>query len=164
MRWLSDETGEEYRLLSESEWEYAARGGSSAARYWGEEEAGQCRYANGGDKATKGRYSDLKWDVASCNDGHVHTAPVGSFEANGYGLHDVLGNVWEWVEDCPNGSYAGAPSDGSAWESGDCSRRVLRGGSWIDRPRYLRSTDRSSLSTRFRVSINGFRIARTLTP
>ena len=162
--WLSRETGKEYRLLSESEWEYVARGGSGTARYWGEGEAGQCRYANGADKAVKGSYGDWKWEAASCNDGHVHTAPVGSFAANGYGLHDVLGNVWEWVEDCWNEGYAGAPSDGSAWESGDCSRRVLRGGSWGSGPGNLRSALRFRLASGNRSDSFGFRVARTLAP
>ena len=143
VRWLSGKAGAKYRLLSESEWEYVARGGTVTARYWGEGESGQCRYANGGDKATKRRDSDWPWAIASCDDGHARTAPVGRYEENGFGLHDVLGNVWEWVEDCWNGSYAGAPSDGSAWGSGDCDRRVLRGGSWDYFPRYLRSALRS---------------------
>ena len=160
--WLSKETGKEYRLLSEAEWEYAARGGSGTARYWGE--GSQCRYANGADRALKERYSGWKKNVAPCSDGHVHTAPVGSFGANGYGLHDVVGNVWEWVEDCWNGSYAGAPSDGSARESGDCSRRVHRGGSWFNAPWSLRSADRLRLTSGDRHSDSGFRVARTLTP
>ena len=162
VEWLSRETGEEYRLLSEAEWEYVARGGSGRARYWGED--GQCGYANGADRALKGRYSDWKWEVASCNDGHVHTAPVGSFASNGFGLYDVLGNVWEWVEDCWKESYAGAPSDGRAWESGNCGRRVLRGGSWDDVPWYLRSASRGRDATGNRYDDFGFRVARTLTP
>ena len=162
VEWLSRETGDEYRLLSEAEWEYVARGGSGRARYWGED--GQCGYANGADRALKGRYSDWKWEVASCNDGHVHTAPVGSFASNGFGLYDVLGNVWEWVEDCWKESYAGAPSDGRAWESGNCGRRVLRGGSWDDVPWYLRSASRGRDATGNRYDDFGFRVARTLTP
>ena len=158
--WLSGETGEAYRLLSESEWEYVARAGTETARYWGESERGQCRHANGADAASV----DLGWGAASCNDGHVRTAPVGSFSANAFGLHDVLGNVWEWVEDCWNESYRGAPTDGSAWESGDCDRRVLRGGSWGDEPRDLRSADRFWGTTGVRVDDVGFRVARTLTP
>ena len=160
--WLSRETGEEYRLLSEAEWEYVARAGSKGARYWGGSEAGQCGHANGADKEAKKRYGN--WRVVSCNDGRVHTAPVGSYGANGFGLHDVLGNVWEWVEDCWNGSYAGAPSDGSAWETGNCGRRVLRGGSWIDGPGVLRSASRYRDTTGDRRSDIGFRVARTLTP
>ncbi len=162
VEWLSRETGEEYRLLSEAEWEYVARAGSRGARYWGGSEAGQCGHANGADKEAEKRYGN--WTVVSCNDGHVHTAPVGSYGANGFGLQDVLGNVWEWAEDCWNGSYAGAPSDGSAWETGDCGRRVLRGGSWVNGPRFLRSAIRYWSSTGYRINLDGFRVARTLTP
>ena len=162
--WLSRETGEEYRLPSESEWEYAARAGTSTSRYWGEGESGQCRHANGGDESMKERYSDWRWTVASCPDGHVHAALVGSFAANDWGLQDVLGNVREWTEDCWNDSYAGAPSDGSAWEYGDCARRVLRGGSWGAGPSGLRAANRSSNTTDNRFDGNGFRVARTLAP
>ena len=154
--WLSGETGESYRLLSESEWEYAARSGTSTARYWGESESGQCRYANGADAST-----DFDWRTG-CDDGYSRTAPVGSFAANVFGLHDMSGNVFEWVEDCWNGSYSGAPRDGSAWESGNCSARVLRGGSWFDYPRDLRSAVRFRLETGGRGSVIGFRVARTL--
>ena len=162
--WLSSKTGKSYRLLSESEWEYVARAGTSTARYWGEGEANQCRHVNGADRTLKERYSDWKWITAGCRDGHVHTAPVGSFVANGYGLHDVLGNVWEWTMDCWNESYAGSPTDGGAWESGDCSRRVLRGGSWFSFPRNLRSAIRFRYSSANRDLDYGFRVARTLTP
>ena len=148
--WLSDETGAEYRLLSESEWEYVARARTETARYWGENEREQCRYANGND------------DRVPCSDGHEYTAPAGSLEPNDFGLYDVLGNVWEWTEDCRNESYAGAPGDGSDWRSGDCSLRVLRGGTWNDEPENLRSATRSSLSTDRRGSYLGFRVARTL--
>ena len=162
--WLSRETGEEYRLLSESEWEYVARAGSKGARYWGGSEVGQCRHANGVDGALKRHYSDWKWKSASCNDGHVHTAPVGSYGANGFGLQDVLGNVFEWVEDCWNDNYRGAPSDGSAWETENCGGRVLRGGCWDDVPRHLRSANRIRSTAGNRNYGNGFRVARTLTP
>ena len=158
VRWLSGKTGKKYRLLSEAEWEYVARAGTRTARYWGEGESGLCRYANGADAST-----DFDWRTG-CNDGHARTAPVGSFHANGYQLHDVLGNVTEWVEDCRNDSYAGAPRDGSAWESGECSRRVLRGGSWVDAPRNLRSASRYWLTAGDRDDYAGFRVARTLTP
>ena len=160
--WLSRETGEEYRLPSESEWEYAARAGTATARYWGDDESRQCRHANGADASAKERYSD--WTAASCRDGHAHTAPVGSFATNGWGLHDVLGNVWEWTEDCWNNSYAGAPSDGSAWEYGECSERVLRGGSWDSEPSVLRAAVRFWNSTGDRNYNVGFRVARTLAP
>ena len=163
VRWLSRVTGEGYRLLSESEWEYVARGGTKTARYWGEREAGQCRHGNGADGALKRRYRDWEWATAGCDDGHVHTSPAGSFSSNGFGLHDVLGNVWEWVEDCWHESYAGAPADGSVWTSGgDCSRRVLRGGSWYSGPMVLRSADRDGVHAGNRSIGVGFRVARTL--
>ena len=184
--WLSRETGAEYRLPSESEWEHAARAVTAMARPWGEDESGQCRHANGADASLKDRHSDWPWSAVSCRDGHVHTAPVGSFAANGWGLHDMLGNVWEWTGDCWNGSYAGAPGDGSAWqhgrccrslvrrlrflyegdgsawEHGRCCRRVLRGGSWSSGPRGLRSAFRRWADTGDRAYNFGFRVARTL--
>ena len=163
--WLSRSTGRRYRLLSESEWEYVARAGTVTARWWGEGESGQCRHANGADASAKERHPHPGWTVPSCRDGHVHTAPVGSFAANVWGLHDMLGNAWEWTGDCWNGSYAGAPADGSAWEYGSCSGRVLRGGAWYNLvPRYLRSAYRSRFSSGGRNFIVGFRVARTLTP
>ena len=162
--WLSRKTGKSYRLPSESEWEYAARAGTLTARYWGEGESGQCGHANGADASAKERYLDWKWPVSSCRDGHVHASPVGSFGANGWGLHDMLGNAREWTEDCWNGSYEGAPSDGSAWEYGDCDRRVLRGGSWFYSPSLLRAAYRGRSATGDRSNVSGFRVARTLTP
>ena len=128
VKWLSRETGKTYRLLSEAEWEYVARGGTKTSRYWGEDVVGQCRHANGLDRSAKNRYP--KWKAVECDDGAVHTSAVGQYKANGFGLHDVSGNVWEWVADCWNGHYNGAPADGSAWTSGHCDRRVVRGGSW----------------------------------
>ncbi len=161
VRWLSVETGAEYRLLSESEWEYAARGGMDTSRYWGRSESGQCKHANGADRSAKAVYDD--WLVAACDDGHVHTSPAGSFRANRYGLYDVLGNVWEWVEDCWHDSYRGAPSDGRAWTTGgDCARRVLRGGSWYLKPWSLRSANRGWDESGLRDILVGFRVARTL--
>ena len=161
VEWLRGKTGKGYRLLSESEWEYVARGGTRSARYWGEGERGQCRYENGADESARRQYSHWTGAV-SCDDGYVHTSPVGRYEANGYGLHDVLGNVWEWVEGCWNESYDGAPADGSAWMSGFCDAQVLRGGSWRDEPRDLRSANRNGDYTVIRSSYVGFRIVRTL--
>ena len=146
--WLSSETGEAYRLLSEAEWEYVARAGTRT-RYWWGDEIGRNRANCAG--------CGSRWDGGQ-------TAPVGSFSANGFGLHDVHGNVWERVEDCWNVSYRGAPSDGSAWESGNCSRRVVRGGSWVDDPRSLRSANRIRSSFGYRDRYAGFRVARTFTP
>ena len=155
-QWLSRETDKRYRLLSEAEWEYVARAGTRAARYWGAGAAEQCRYANGADVSTEFERK------IGCNDGHPRTAPVGEYEANRFGLYDVLGNVWEWVEDCWNESYADAPRDGRVWERGNCSRRVLRSGSWDDRPGLLRSANRARRTSDYRGSYLGFRIARSL--
>ena len=148
--WLSAETGQRYRLLSEAEWEYVARAGTETARYWGETEAGRCSYANGLDS------------YAPCNDGYEYTAPVGSFAPNAFGLYDVLGNVWEWTEDCWNESYAGAPTTGSARQSGDCSHHVLRGGSWGLTPEIIHSTFRIEEPAVSRSTAVGFRVARTV--
>ena len=164
VEWLSRKTSEEYRLLSESEWEYVTRAGTRTSRYWGDSETGLCAHANGADRTLKERYSDWEWSVAACRDGAVHTSAAGVYEGNGFGLHDMHGNVWEWVQDCWNESYAGAPRDGSAWERGDCFNRVLRGGSWYVKPRLLRSAYRSRSSTGDRDISSGFRIARALTP
>ena len=165
--WLSRETGEEYRLPSESEWEYAARAGTTMAQPWGEDGSDQCRHANGADASLKERYSVLP--AAWCRDEHVHTAPVGSFAANAWGLHDMLGNVSEWTEDCWHGNYSGAPSDGSAWHgstggSTGCGLRVLRGCSWFYDPLCLRAAFRYAGAVGLRDSNNGFRVVQTLAP
>ena len=146
--WLSRQTGQTYRLLSEAEWEYVARAGASTAYSWG----------NGiGSNRANCEGCGSQWD-------DDRTAPAGSFSANAFGVHDMHGNVWEWVEDCWNESYAGAPSDGSAWRSGDSDWRVLRGGSWYNYPRNLRSADRNWLTTGHQNLNYGFRVARTLPP
>ena len=145
--WLSETTGKTYRLLSESEWEYAARGGTDAAYFWGSEpEPGRANCARcGGEWAGK------------------KTAPAGSFAPNGFGLFDMLGNVWEWVEDCGHASYDGAPADGSAWlRAGDCRFRMLRGGSWDDAASRVRSAIRYWELAETRGDMIGFRVAATL--
>ena len=158
--WLSRETGEAYRLPSESEWEYAARAGTTTKYHFGNEESGLCRYGNHADAS-----SGFSWRNQGCSDGvGLGTAPVGSYGANGFGLHDMHGNVWEWTVDCWNDGYAGAPSDGRAWERGDCAKRVLRGGSWGSSPGLLRSASRYWGAPGSRGSSFGFRVARTLTP
>jgi len=161
--WLSRKTGKTYRLLSEAEWEYAARAGSTTKYHFGDSESLLCRYANGADLTVKRSNPSWTWTVASCDDGYFYTAPAGSFQPNAFGLYDVHGNVWEWVQDCLNESYAGAPSTGRAWEAGDCSWRVLRSGSWGVEPRYQRSADRFwSPSTNRSIGNFGFRLSRTL--
>lgn len=159
--WLSRETGHEYRLLSESEWEYAARAGTATARFWGESDARQCAYANGADASTWITYA------AECNDGHAQTSPAGRFRVNGWGIRDMIGNAAEWVEDCWHRSYADAPSDARAWlreGGGDCSHRVVRGGSWRSYSSDLRSASRDEKHSRSRANFTGFRVARSISP
>jgi len=146
LRWLSEKTGFEYRLPSEAEWEYAARAGSDTVFWWGDD-IGQSR--------------------ANCKDcgsawAEKGPAPVGSFEPNPFGLHDVHGNLWEWTADCWNTSYKNAPADGRAWTKGDCIARVLRGGAWHLDAEYMRAARRSKYDRDVRYYLNGFRVARTL--
>lgn len=162
--WLRSETGEPYRLLSEAEWEYVARAGSSDGRYWGESSSGQCRYANGADQSLERLDDENEYTSVSCDDGFPYFGPIGTFIPNGYGLYDVLGNVYEWVEDCYHESYVGAPNDGTASKTGDCSRRVTRGGSWSTGPGQMRSAARKGREAGGRWSNFGFRVARTLKP
>ena len=145
IQWLNSRTGGHYRLPSEAEWEYAARAGSSTKYSWGNSIGSNRANCNG---------CGSPWDDDD------RTAPAGSFSANAWGLHDMHGNVWEWVEDCWNGSYAGAPSDGRAWTQGDCSPRVIRGGSWDYEPRYLRSASRNWFTRSYRYAYLGFRLVQ----
>src|SRR5262249_44266951 len=123
--WLSTQTGRDYRMLSEAEWEYAARArtapGSYPRFYFGDDEAGRCSYGNGGGPSMPGLPILPVLRNKACSDGvSVGTAPVGQYKPNAFGLYDMLGNVSEWVEDCFHDSYIGAPTDGAAWTSGRC--------------------------------------------
>jgi formylglycine-generating enzyme required for sulfatase activity len=134
--------------LTEAEWEYAARADKQTAYFWG---------------------NDVGKDNANCNgcgsqwDGR-QTSPVGSFTPNAFGLYDMAGNVWQWVQDCYHDNYYGSPADGSSWTTGDCSRRVVRGGSWNYNPQSLRSASRHRGTADNRDDNAGFRVGRTLTP
>jgi formylglycine-generating enzyme required for sulfatase activity len=143
--WLAQKTGRSYRLPSESEWEYAARAGTTSAFWWG-------RDAGSGH--------------ANCTDCVAppanQTMPAGSFRPNGFGLYDVAGNAAEWVEDCWNDNYRGAPGDGSAWTTGQCQERVLRGGSFASKATLIRSAARFRYDADVRYYANGFRVARAL--
>jgi formylglycine-generating enzyme required for sulfatase activity len=142
LAWLSEKTNQPYRLLSEAEWEYACRTGTTRRYSWG-------------DDPPTPEQANFAMNVGK-------TTEVGSYPANPWGLHDMHGNVWEWVQDCWNKSHTGAPTGGSAWTSGNNSRRVLRGGSWNDEPENLRSALRYGWFTDYRSSYIGFRVARTL--
>ena len=137
---LSAKTGKTYRLPSEAEWEYACRAGGRH-EYCGSNSADEVSWYSG-------------------NSGNA-THPVAGKQANAWGLHDMSGNVWEWTEDCWNQNYSNAPTEGSVWTSGDCSLRVVRGGSWGSVPRLLRSAFRFRFTAANRLSIGGFRVART---
>jgi len=146
--WLSQMTGQPYRLLTEAEWEYADRAGTTTVYYWGDE-------IGSGNADCIGCGSN--WDSQQ-------TSPVGSFKPNAFGLFDMAGDVWQPVQDCDHGDYTEAPTDGSAWTSGDCERRVIRGGSWFDEFRSLRSANHSRVPPGFRNGSLGIRVGRTLTP
>ena len=160
--WLNQRSGATYRLPSEAEWEYAARAGSVTERFWGEEADKACDFANVHDEVSKAENTGFDWTHHKCRDGYAQTAPVGAYRPNAIGLYDILGNVWEWTQDCWNASYKGAPADGSAWEAGNCVVRVVRGGSWFINPQLVRSASRFRF-TADDASFNlGFRLARTL--
>ena len=169
--WLSAQTGVDYRLPSEAEWEYAARAGSSARFYSGDDLSLLCRYENHPDMSLKepGKKGEsrarLGWYNLACSDGLGEgTAAVGSYQPNAFGVYDIVGNVSEWVQDCVNNSYRGAPRDGSAWLSGNCSSRLVRGGDWGGIFHYMRISERDPLPLDWRSNSTGFLIARTITP
>ena len=149
--WLSRKSGKSYRLLTESGWEYVARAGTTTV------------FSTGPSINSQQANYDANYAYAGSVMGvsRNRTVEVGSFQPNAFGLYDVHGNVWEWTEDCWNGNYNGAPSDGTAWTSGDCSRRVLRGGSWNVNPRGLRSANRGRSAASDRNGVSGFRVSRT---
>ena len=167
--WLKERTGRTYRLLSEAEWEYAARAGRPSIRHWAGVE-NQCAYENGADGTARQEYSD--WTVADCNDGFVHAAPGTDehFRPNPWGLYHMLGNVSEWTEDCWHSSYVGAPNDGSPWGS-DCEshgdddeiKHVARSGSWASTPRGVRASIRFPYDPAEARNDVGFRVAVQIT-
>ena len=158
--WLSRKTGQSYRLLSEAEYEYVNRAGTSTAYWWGDDADAACSYANGADLDIKAAVPNAT--TVNCHDGYTYTSPVGHFRPNGFGLHDTTGDVWSWVQDCYADSYGATPTNGSAMNGGNCGLRVVRGGSWNDDPRDLRSGTRDGYSADVRLNAVGFRVARTL--
>jgi formylglycine-generating enzyme required for sulfatase activity len=150
--WLSNKAGQTYRLLTEAEWEYAARAGTTTP------------FATGSTLTT----NDANFDGTNTYGGSAkgeyrqRTVEVGSFPSNAFGLHDMHGNVWEWIADCYADTYVNAPSDGSASAEVDDCPRVMRGGSWIDSPRVLRSANRGFVPSNTRFIYRGFRVAKSL--
>ena len=161
-KWLSAETGFRYRLPSASEWEYAARAGAEVAQPWSPNEFGACAFANVADRSAVHRYPG--WQIFPCDDGYVNTSPVGSFKPNPFGLSDMLGNVFQWTQDCWHSDYVGAPVDGSARTDGTCAARELRGGSWFSSPAYVRVNYRNHFAVDYRTSSVGIRLVRVTGP
>lgn len=162
--WLAKKTGRPYRLASDAEWEYAARAGTATLRYWGDSVAETCVSANVADASAVHAGSmahESPYDF-ECNDGYAYTSPSGAFKPNAFGLYDMMGNMWQWVEDCWNENYKGAPSDGSAMMAGDCSKHSERGGSWASHPRSIRSAYRIPDDHDNRSNDSGFRVALTV--
>jgi formylglycine-generating enzyme required for sulfatase activity len=150
--------GRAYRLPTEAEWEYADRAGTTTRFYWGDSAEIACRYGNTADESAKRAYPFLK--TVACDDGFAATSPVGSFPPNGFGLYDMAGDVFDWIQDCWHPSYDGAPADGSAWTTGDCHEHVIRGGSLGHVPRLMRSAYRFKDPVEHRSVFLGFRLAR----
>ena len=181
--WLKRKTGRDYRLLSEAEWEYAARaptgpiperttwcgcGGrtivSAYPRYFfGNDDRQMCRYANGLDVQARMRVAGMQhWPAFSCSDRFAYTSPVGTYLPNAFGLYDMLGDVWQWTQDCYTENYLEAPTDGSARFEGACQDHVRRGGSWSSVPWHLRAAMRMKDVAAGHNDSSGIRIARTI--
>lgn len=153
--WLSVETGHRYRLLREKEWEYAARGGTTTARWWGDGHANLCAHANGADQRFERTNPGDKQANLTCDDGYAATSPVDRFPTNPFGLHDMLGNAWQWTAECFKERH-----DAPDPVESRCERRVIRGGSWHNAPNVLRAATRFWLAPNNRSSSVGFRVAR----
>jgi len=158
--WLTDTTGQAYRLPTEAEWEYVARAGTGSEFPWGELGAPGCLHANIYDQSAATEFG-FPWEGEACDDGFAAAAPVGQFLANRFGVFDIVGNVWEWTQDCYQEYYPAEPINGRAVEvSGDCESRTVRGGSWITHISRQRPTFRGRDPQEAKYSYFGFRVAR----
>jgi hypothetical protein len=158
---LAKRTGQKYRLPSEREWEYAARAGTKTARYWGETSDQQCSYANGADQTYKASTPDDP-GYLDCNDGFKFTAPVGTYKPNAFGLYDMLGNSFDFTQDCLAGGYDGQDHKGAVVGGGSCEKYVIRGASWGRPPNDLRSAKRTGMAPDVRSVTNSLRLVREL--
>ena len=163
IQWLKSITGKSYRLPSEAEWEYVAQSGTKRARYFGIPPTKTCEFGNGYDETAEREY-EFGWRTLPCSDGEPSLAKVGSYKPNSFGVYDMLGNVWEWVEDClnPNWRHSRASINGQPFTDGECDQRAYRGGSWLtNQPYYLRTAERYKYLGTKHIDL-GFRVALDL--
>ncbi len=160
-KWLSGKTGHIYRLPTNSEWEYAARAGRGMNRFFDIPPPEVCKHGNVYDQTAHKEF-EFEWQPMPCSDGQAVTAPVGQYLPNAFGLYDVIGNVFEWTEDCASPNWRGAPGNGAPWVEGDCSLRGYRGASWItNEPYYLVESSRFKFLGA-RENDLGFRVVREI--
>lgn len=163
--WLARKTGRPYRLISEAEWEYAARAGTTDVRPWPGGREATCRYANVSDNTRVRAHDKLKRDPTTafdCDDGYVHTSPGNAFPPNPLGVSDLLGNTWSWTADCFNDSHGGRPVDARARTDGDCKNYMIKGGSWAANTADLRPAQRGRDPVGYRATYIGLRVALSL--
>ncbi|GAB5486940.1 MAG: formylglycine-generating enzyme family protein [Parasphingorhabdus sp.] len=162
-KWLSEKTGKPYRLLSATEFEYAARAGTRGPWYWGTSQRDACKHANVADDVFRRNFDHAP--LFKCDDGYEHTAPVATYEPNAWGLHDVLGNVYEWTDDCLHRDPSNIPTDGRAWlaeDGGECDRRVPKGGSWVSGTDWVRAAAQAGDRAVYHSQLLGFRVGMTM--
>lgn len=163
--WLAEKAGKPYRLPSSTEFEYATRAGTRGPWFWGTANADACEYANVADNVFRRNFQYAP--VFNCDDGYEYTAPAASYTANPWGLHDMLGNAWEWTADCLHRDMAKIPTDGRPWleaDDGECDRRVPRGGSWVSGTDWVRAAAQAADGATYHSQLLGFRVALTVQP